>query len=192
IISISLLFIACEEEINTPLNKGGIPDKIEEYNIENGSGFSEITYTIPSKEKVAYISAEYEIREGVKRKAKSSKYKNTIRIEGFPKAGVYKVKLIAVSESEKESEATIVTIEPDDPPAIKALEKLEVIDDFGVINNKNINEFESDLIYALLIKNDLDEWEEVDKYNSSNKNIEITARGYDPTKYTVGIFIRDK
>src|SRR3546814_2016764 len=84
---------ACKEEAqHAPINKNeDKPLSVLNPKVENHPGASEITYNLPQSEGVLYVKAVYEIRPGVIQEAKASFYSNSIRVEGFGKAGEYEI-----------------------------------------------------------------------------------------------------
>src|SRR3546814_3127712 len=80
------------EAQHAPINKNeDKPLSVLNPKVENLPGASEITYNLPQSEGVLYVKAVYEIRPGVIQEAKASFYSNSIRVEGFGKAGEYEI-----------------------------------------------------------------------------------------------------
>src|SRR3546814_7990880 len=89
--------------------------------------------------------AEYETREGEQKIAKSSIYKKSLRVEGFPIAGNYTVTLYSVGRSEERSAPVKITVSPDTPAYLTTYGRLRVMDDFGGITVMADNQYEADL-----------------------------------------------
>lgn len=190
---ISLVFsvIACKEEIKKPLTHGEKPSKIREYNVSNFAGGADITYEVPD-EWVAYVVAEYEIKLGVKREARSSKYKDNITVEGFPSAGQYTVTLFTVGRDEQRSEPLIIQVNPLKPPVSEVFETLKLIPDFGGANVSGENVFESNLVFDLITLNEDNEWQVIEQLYTSSKNIKFSARGFNTDLRKFGVYVRDR
>lgn len=183
---------ACTEEKKEPIVEGAKPGSILDYEVRSLAGGAEISYEIPD-ENVAYVVAEYQVKENDEvHTAKSSKYKNSLRVEGFPKAGEYSITLYAVGRDEQRSDPTHITIQADTPPVILAFETLSVAEDFGGINIQGDNLAKGDLVYEVLLRNPKGEWEVAEQYFTGMERVDFFVRDMKPELQEVGIVIRDR
>src|SRR5690625_3749755 len=127
---ISLLVFSCKSEKPEPLFSGGKPAPIKDYSVTYLPGAVKITYTIPDK-KTLSVKAVCEIKDGVAREARSSKYDNELILDGFPASKDYDVKLYAIGKGEDVSEPLVVSVHPLTPPYLKAMESLDLEPDYG-------------------------------------------------------------
>src|SRR3546814_18337381 len=89
--------------------------------------------------------AEYETREGAQKIAKSSIYKKSLRVEGFPIAGHYTVTLSSVGRSEERSAPVKITVSPATPAYLTTYGSLRALADFVGIPVVAANNYEADL-----------------------------------------------
>ncbi|MDR1223026.1 MAG: DUF4959 domain-containing protein [Tannerella sp.] len=138
-----LAFVACKEDEKLVYydKDAPAPAVIDAgtVTVENFAGKSVLRYNIPVDDNLLYVKAEYESAPGVGRQAKSSRFTDTLAIEGFAAAGNYEVKLFSVGKNEKESEPVTVTVSPLTPPVIDAYPSLDIIATFGGIEGKFSN-----------------------------------------------------
>ena len=184
-------WVSCKEEKHHPLVKGAVPGPVKDYTVRNLPGAAEITYTIPDN-KVSYIMAEYETKEGVKREARSSKYGNVLRVEGYPAAGDYDVTLFAVGRDDRRSEPLVVGVSPLRPPVLTSYDALKVTPDFGGVRVNTENETHSNLVVNVITTDSLNEWYLADQYFTSVDDINFSVRGFDAEPRQFGVFVRDQ
>lgn len=189
-LSIVLFFTGCKEEQHKPIVAGITPVEVSGVTVENKPGAAEIKYNM-SGEGILYVMAEYETRPGVKREAKSSVYKNTLIVDGFPRSGEYEVKLYTVGKDEKRSAPVIVKVNPQTPPLIRAFNSATLTEDFGGVRVKLNNEVEGELAIGVVSMGDDGKWATNFSY-SKMKTINFAVRGFTPTKRKFGIFVRDR
>lgn len=107
--------------------------------VENLAGKSVLSYDVPNDENLLYVKAVYESAPGVIRQAHSSRFVDTLAIEGFAQSGEYAVKLYTVGKNEKESGPLILTVTPLSPPLEDAFPSLNMIATFGGIEGTFTN-----------------------------------------------------
>lgn len=185
-------FFACTEEEHSPIMEGTIPGMITEFTVENLPGGAEISYAI-SDEHVTYVLAEYQTREGGEiQHTQSSKYKNSVVVEGYPDTGEYEVKLYAVGRGEERSEPVTVTIQPTTPPVALAYESLVVSPDFGGVHIFGENPGKGDLAYEVLLRDDDVNWVVAERYFTSMERVDFSVRDMEAVSQEVGIVVRDR
>src|SRR5690554_673516 len=135
---------ACtHEDAHSPIHKKGErPAQVTNPQVENMPGAARITYELPKSDGLLYVKAIYEIRPGVTQEAKASYYTNTIEIEGFGNTGTYEVSLYTVGRDNQESDPVIVQVAPTNPPLVKVIESVEIIEGWGGATVRLTNEHE--------------------------------------------------
>ncbi|WP_262247892.1 DUF4959 domain-containing protein [Parapedobacter soli] len=197
-----LLFIAvvassCEEEILTsPYEDSGAPKPITNATVENIAGGAVISYTLPDDPNLLYVKAEYE-RHGEIVASKSSFYKKSVRVEGLGDTNPREIKLYAVSRGEKESEPTMVTINPLPPSIFDVMESLVIKESFGGMNVQFLNpESTGETPYNIVIgvvafDEELKEWRDVDAHYTGLASGAFSVRGLEAVKRQFGFFVKD-
>lgn len=188
-----LLFSACaERELGPLVNIGGKPEPISNISVENKNGTSKISYTLPDDQQLLYVLAEYELRNGEIRSAKSSIFKGFIELEGFASTEEREVTLYTVNKGEERSEPTRVTIKPLVSPLELAYKSLNPTADFGGVNVKYENEFEHEYVLNFLYKDENGDWLEYDRSYSSVKEPVSVFRGLDAEPQDFAFYLVDK
>lgn len=182
---------SCDEYAHKPQIEGGTPDPVSNVRVENLAGAAEIYYTLPDEE-VSYVMAEYGTKAGEHKVAKSSIYKKSLRVEGFPSAGEYTVTLYAVGRSERRSEPISVKVNPETPPYLATFESLQVLDDFGGITVLASNDYQADLAVGVVTPDSTGRWVSAGTYYTKMENVRYSLRGYEPEKRKFGVFIQDR
>lgn len=187
----SVLLYGCkEDENNKPDRKGEKPGLVTDVKVVSLAGAAEISYAIPKH--AEYVVAEYEIRPGVKRDAKSSKYKNNLTIEGFSTEGDFSVTLYAVGEGEVKSEPVIINAKVLKTPIELAFESISIDPDFGGAKFKVNNPGFGDLSIDILTKDESDNLVKAHTFYSSLENIAFSIRGYESKIRPFGVMLRDR
>lgn len=194
IIVLGMFFmISCSEVDPTlPTDKDNAPGPVSNLRAEPFPGGASIYYELPGDESLRYVRAEYSIRDGVSREAKSSLYNNFITVEGFPDTSSYEVKLYAVSAGEKSSEPVSIEIKPLLPPLIEAYKTLEFKEAFGGFTISFSNEGRASLAVTLLAQNELGEMSAVETYYTESEVGEYSLRGFAAEPQLFGAVIRDR
>lgn len=191
-IGIAFVFYACEEIVNEPLVIGEKPGKITDYTVQSLPGAAKIEFSLPESKDLLYVKAEYEIADGVKREAISSKYKNNLIVDGFPAEGEYDVILYSVAQGNVMSDPTSVKIKTLTPPYLTAFNSLSMQAVFGGINVAFMNESEGDLVFHVLIVDSTNAWQPAETYYTSLKEGDFSVRGFDTLSYQFGTYVRDR
>ncbi|HMR18600.1 MAG TPA: DUF5000 domain-containing lipoprotein [Sphingobacterium sp.] len=188
-----LLCMSCKEEalFNKPYFEGNKPGQVSNIEIAPLNGAAEISYELPPKDAL-YVLAEYAIRPGVIRQAKSSKYKNTVKIEGFGTEGTYDVTLYAISEGEVKSDPLVIQAQILTPPIMTTYNNLEYSPVFGGIRIESLNQGRGDLTIDVLTLNEENELEKVHTQYTSQENISFAVRGFESEPREFLIAIRDR
>lgn len=182
IILLPLAIMSCTEEERLVYYDKSAPTPVQidknTVSVENMAGKSVIRYSLPKDENLLYVRAEFESAPGVLRETKSSRYTDTLGIEGFAAAGDYQVRLYSVGINKKESDAVVVTVSPTDPPLKRAFPSLEVIAVFGGIRGTFRNDYGTPLKVVLMQDTTLsNDPEYLATYMINNPNAQFTVRG---------------
>ncbi|MDR1222676.1 MAG: DUF4959 domain-containing protein [Tannerella sp.] len=175
------VFMACEEEQKLIYYDGNAtaPAIIDAgtVTVENFAGKSVLRYKIPVDDNLLYVRAEYESAPGVERRAKSSRFTDSLAIEGFAVAGDYEVKLFSVGKNEKESGPVTITVSPLTPPVVEAFPSLDIIATFGGIEGNFSNLSGQPLKVVLMIDSTGNEPEFMQSFMIDNPSAKFSVRG---------------
>jgi hypothetical protein len=176
-----LAFVACEEDEKLVYYDEDAPAPAvidaSAVTVENFAGISVIRYKIPLDDNLLYVKAEYEPAPGVKRQAKSSRFTDSLAIEGFAVAGDYEVKLFSVGKNGKELGPVTVIASPLIPPVAEAFPSLDIIAVFGGIEGKFSNLSGQPLKVVLMIDSTGNETEYMQTFVIDNPDAKFTVRG---------------
>src|SRR5688572_106791 len=182
-------------DMNTqePIEKDGIkPGVVTNVQVTNLPGAASITYTLPKDADLQYVLAEYSINSTTTRQAKTSRYSDTIQVDGFNKADEYSVTLYAVDRSENKSEPVTVKVNPTTPPYRIIASSLQIAEDFGGVNVTFNNPDEAKIALVILTKDHNNEFVPVETFYTQIKDGSFSVRGYDTTERIFGAYIKDR
>jgi hypothetical protein len=175
------VFMACEEEKKLIYYDGNAAAPavidVNTVTVENFAGRSVLRYKIPVDDNLLYVRAEYESAPGVQRQAKSSRFTDSLAVEGFAAAADYKVKLFSVGKNEKESGPVTVTVSPLTPPVVEAFPSLDIIATFGGIEGNFSNSSGQPLKVVLMIDSTGNEPEFMQSFMIDNPAGKFSIRG---------------
>ena len=182
LVLLPLVVLSCgEDERLVYFDEGAnAPGQIDNNSISvlNSAGKSVIRYSLPQDENLLFVRAEYESAPGVLRETKSSRYTDTLAIEGFGAGGDYPVRLYSVGTNKKESAPITVTVSPTDPPLVLAFPSLDIIAVFGGIRGSFRNDYGTPLKVVLMQDTTLSNNPEyLTTYMINNPNAQFTVRG---------------
>ncbi|MDR0575210.1 MAG: DUF4959 domain-containing protein [Tannerella sp.] len=190
------VLVACEEEQKLIYYDKGAktPSVIETgtITVENSAGKSVLRYKIPVDDNLLYVRAEYEPAPGVVRHAKSSRYTDTLAIEGFAAAGDYEVKLFSIGKNEKESGPVTVTVSPLTPPVVEAFPSLEVISVFGGIEGNFTNLSGQPLKIVLMVDSTGNEPEFMQSFMIDNPSAKFSVRNLPAKEMRFLAYLEDR
>ena len=159
---------------------------------ENFSGGAVIKYTLPTNSNALYVKAEYDIGDGRVLSQKASVYNDTLRVEGFVRAGTFDIQLYAVSRAEIASEPITIQVEPSEPPFRHAVSTVDIQPDYGGVLVKVDNPANSPLATLILLQDSLGLWQEAYTEYSSADTIVFNTRGMKNEEVTIGLTVRDQ
>jgi len=173
-------------------NDGTKPGVVTNVQVTNLPGAASITYTLPKDADLQYVLAEYSINSATTRQAKTSRYSDTIHVDGFNKAGEYSVTLYSVDRSENRSEPVTVKVNPTTPPYRMIAASLQIAEDFGGVNITFNNPGEDKIALVVLTKDHNNELVPVETFYTAIKDGSFSVRGYDTTARIFGAYIKDR
>jgi hypothetical protein len=194
------LFVLYQTSCTKPVNlcsDESTPKPISNPQVQNLPGAAKISYTLPDNPNLLYVKAVWEYK-GVSHEAKSSLYDNSVLLEGFNDTLQHEVKLYAVSNCEKPSDAVTANVQPQRAPIWGVYYSLVVVPTWGGINISYQNPTGANIIVGVVVKDSLGAWQHVDfnysKQTSNNFNIRgFTQNPTPPLKYYVfGVYVKDR
>ncbi|MDR1524197.1 MAG: DUF4959 domain-containing protein [Tannerella sp.] len=190
------MFIACEEEKKLVYYDESAPAPVAidagTVTVENSAGKSVLRYEIPIDDNLLFVKAEYESAPGVARQAKSSRYTDTLALEGFAAAGDYQIKLFSVGKNEKESQPVTVTVSPLTPPVLEAYPSLDVIATFGGIEGSFSNLSKQPLKAVLMIDSTGNGLEFLQSFMIDNPKAKFTVRNLPAKAMRFSVYMKDR
>lgn len=187
-----LIWTACQEDVNKPMDQAAIPQQVIEPRVENLPGAARITYTLPDDPNLYYVRAEYSIGNGVRREAKATFYSNSLTVDGFSSTDQQEVRLYSVNKSEQSSEPVVVKIKPLTPAIQTVFASLTLDSDFGGVTAGFQNPDKANIAVGILVANAAGEWEAVDTHYTSQESGVFSVRGFEATKRRFGVYVRDR
>lgn len=188
-----LALMACAEDKSyIRLDEDEAPSPVTNVRVEPTPGGAKIYYTIPQELSFRYVRADYTIREGIAREARSSSYVDHVEVVGFPSTDEYEVTLYAVSNGEKESEPVKVKINPLTPPLREVQNTLVFTEAFGGVTVTFQNSGEASMAIAVFTTNESGEWYEVNTYYNQAQSGRFTVRGFAAEERVFAAVARDR
>jgi hypothetical protein len=187
-----LLMWSCDEvkDWSNPTDSVA-PGKVTNVRVENISGGACIYYSLPADDDLLGVKALVTFGQQP-REVFSSRFNDSILIEGAPKAGEYTINLYAVDASGNMSEPELVPIQPLTPPVEMIRESLTVNNTFGGVVLQWDNETAADVAITAYILNELGEWVWYDVYYSNATVGQCAFRGLESVEQSIRVEIRDK
>lgn len=194
ILLLSAAIYACKDaDMHMPINgEGNAPPPVKNPVVENLPGGAVVTYELPDEKNLLYVLAEYEIRPGVSRQAKSSNYINRLTIDGFGKTGEFEVKLYSVGRNEKMSEPITVKVQPETPPIHEAFKTVSLNEGFGGMTVTLENKHKASLMVEVLTPDSLGILATGATFYTSLEDINLPVRGFEPQDRLFGVVLRDR
>lgn len=186
--------LSCKETEHASPSKdeGGLPDPVTNIEVENLPGKAIITYSLPDSKNLLYVKALYSIRDGVKKEAKSSYFKNSIELDGFSESKQYEVTLYTVSRGEQLSEPLTVLVYPDTPPVMSTFKSLEIRAAFGGISVYYENQSEADLAFYLLAQDSTGKLSPAQTFYTKSSGGILPLRGYPAEEGEFAVYVEDR
>lgn len=191
------IFFACEEgknliyyDENAP---APAPIDVNTVSVENLAGKSILKYVVPYDNNLLYVKAEYESSPGIIRQTQSSRFVDTLALEGFADEGNYAVKLYTVGKNKKQSDPVIVTASPLLPPLAEAFPSLNMIATFGGVEGSFSNSSRAAL-KAVLMADTANTGEPVfmQSFVINNPNAVFSIRGLTSKQTKYYVYLMDR
>lgn len=194
ILIFGLILASCEEEPigQQPLDSvpPGEVTNVESYSTPGGAV---IKYTPPKDEDLLYVKAVYSRKEGVISESKSSKYADSIEVEGFGDVSSQDIELVAVDRSRNSSKPVKISIVPLQPAVQTIAESINVKEDFGGIRLTWENPSKAEVSIVLQEKDSLlDEYVPLETYYSSAKEGMFAVYELDTLPRHVEVYVQDR
>jgi len=195
-ISAILLFavVGCQEEGTTVFfdGSGDAPAQIEDVEITPTAGGATVKYAIPDDDNFEYVKAVYEAPAGVPREAKSSRYGNTLVLEGFGDTDIHEVSFYSVGKNRKESEPIVESFNPLTPPVFDVYESLKVNAIFGGVEVLYENGNEANIIIELYYDKEKDgEFVLLDRQYTNSLSGRFVVRNMDAEDTDFEVLVKD-
>ncbi len=189
-----LLLVGCKSEFIGQYPTDIVaPGKVDQVEVVNFKGGSEVRYKIPTDPDLLYVKAVFE-RNGKKAEQKASIYNSKIIINGYGESKEHTVSLVAYDRSGNASTPVNVTIHPLNSPIYDVVNSVEMTEDFGGVSLKWGNPERYDVILTILSFDDQfgkEELYEVDRFYTSAIDGKGSVRGFNDAIRKFGYFVRD-
>jgi hypothetical protein len=190
---LTAFFAGCKEEgrLDHIDYSAPAPVQVSNVTVRNFAGGATLRYAVPLDKNLLYVRAEYEIQPGVICECKSSKYTDSLVLEGFGNAQKYDVKVFSVGKNEKMSEPLLEQVEPLTPPVKQA--KVELKEAFGGVAVTVENKFKTNLAIVLMADTaDLGYQSVLQTYYTSAEKKTFIYRGLDTIPGNYSVYLRDR
>ena len=169
------------------------PAQVSAIKIVPAPGGAILTYKLPDDPNLGYVKAVYEIQPGVFREAKASRYKDTLRLEGFGDTLSHAVKIYSVGNNEKLSESVSIDFIPLTPPVITVFKTSVFTSSFGGVNIAFKNPGRANLsIIVLRDSTGHNSWTPVMTFYTKAIAGNFSTRGLDSIPQRFAVLIRDR
>lgn len=192
---LTALAYSCKEDSRMDLVDANAPApaQLMEVQVNAQPGAAVITYKIPADPNFAYAKAVYEIRPGVYREAKASRYTDTLALVGFGDTLSHEVKLFSVGKNEKESAPLALTVTPLRPVVQSVFEDLTLDATFGGVQLTFKNPTGANLAIELLVDTaGTNNWVTVNTFYTGATEGGFSARGFSTAEKKFAVYVRDR
>ena len=191
---IPLFYCSCKEEgriDNTLDNSAPAPEKITITEVKSTPGGAVIKYKIPNDDNLLGVKVTY-MRLGEMNESKSSRYVDSLVVEGFGNTDPQEVKLYSVGVNGKLSEPVSTTIKPLTPPVQNV--KFDVNASFGgVIVSLEENYTSADLAIVLMSDStNTSQWSDLQTFHTKSETRKFSRRGLKSEPRHFGVYLRDR
>ena len=195
------LTFGCMEEgrIDQIDNTLPAPSVVTVRSITPKPGGAVICYDIPNDDNLLAVKVVYE-RNGQLCENMSSRFVDSLVVEGFGDTNVHKAKLYSVGVNGKLSEDLPITIEPK-APSVKTTE-FEINETFGGISVDLYDNIAKDMLSVVILRDSVladngkepseITWEELYTFHTSAEKTRLARRGLDSKTMLYGVYLRDR
>ena len=188
-----VFFPGCKEEgrIDHIDSNAPAPAQVLGVTVRNTAGGAVLKYKLPADDNLLYVKAVYEIQPGVVRETKSSRFLDSLVLEGFGYARPYDVQIFSVGRNEKMSEPVRGTVNPTTPPVQLVTKKLREV--FGGVRIDVLNPEKAALAVVLMADTtNIGYLSELMTFYTSAEKSSFAYRGMDTIPYNLGVYVRDR
>lgn len=196
LISLTIFLVNCAEDYQPApygSDDGKAPGKVENVTVRNIHGGAVLKYSIPDNVDLQYIQAVFTNTRNEEQTVRASFYTDSLVVEGLGNTDKREVKLFAVNKFERQSEPTIVEIEPLIPTVVETQKSLLVTESFGgfFLDFENV---ERDALSFYIYKwvEQENDYEILDVYTSAKNEGQFIVKGLEHKLTKLAIFVRDK
>lgn len=193
ILMIPLFYSGCKEQgrIDQTDDSAPAPEAVTVKEVTNKPGGAVIKYNIPNDNNLLGVKVVYS-RNGNLSESKSSRYVDSLVVEGFGNTDPQEVKLYSVGVNGKLSAPVSVTINPLIPP-VQAV-KFDIESSFGgVIVSVQENFSNADLAVVLMADtSNTSKWLDIHTFHTKSTAIKLSRRGLDAKPQQFGAYLRDR
>ncbi|WP_299551488.1 DUF5000 domain-containing lipoprotein [Seonamhaeicola sp.] len=191
---ISIVVIGCgeEEPIGQTPTESYPPEPISNVTSKSIPGGANISYTPPTNTDFSHVEAVYKVNDQLSRVAKSSKFTQSITVDGFPNTNPQKVTLYAVDYNGNKSTPVETEIMPLTPPYINVFESLRVRADFAGIFLEWENELNKFMGFTVLKYDEFGDFIPYEVIYDDFTTFNANSRGLEPIETELGVFVRDE
>ena len=168
------------------------PNPVSNVTVKNTPGGAIVYYDLPKDEDISYVKAIYQ-RNGERAEAKSSRYTDSLIVEGFGDANEKNIELFVVDRSNNESTATSVKVNPLTPPVQTVAATFNMFADFGGVTSEWENEGKHQVGIFYQRKNpETGEFEDLETYYSDATEGKRSIRGMDSEEFDFAVYFKDR
>ncbi|RZM30406.1 MAG: DUF4959 domain-containing protein [Pedobacter sp.] len=193
IINISIFGCSKSERLDYLDENQPAPAQVSGVVVNATPGGAIINYRLPDDRNLSYVKAVYEIQPGVFRERRSSRYHDTLSLEGFGSVADQQVKLYSVGRNEKLSDPVLVTVKPLTPPVLSVFETADMTATFGGVKVTFDNISRANLAVVVIADTSgKNTWAPITTFFTSIEKGNYAARGMSNVERKVGLFIKDR
>jgi len=194
VVVLASVWQGCTRETNAYIDSSiPAPELVSDIKVASTPGGAIVTYSIPDDPNLFYVKAEYEIRPGVFREAKSSYYTDTLTLVGFGDTLSHEVKIYSVGRNQKESESISIKVKPLMPPIMSVFETFKLASTFGGVYVAFKDSTQANLAITIMVEDTLvsGTWDPLDTYYTAEKDGTFAVRGFDTVKRKFAVYMQD-
>lgn len=190
---IPFVYLGCKEQGRIDQIDDSIPapKAVSIKEVKSTPGGAVIKYNIPNDDNLLGVKVVY-TRNGILSESKSSRYVDSLVVEGFGNTDSQEVKLYSVGINGKLSEGVSTTINPLTPPVQSV--KFDLESSFGgVIVSIKENYSNADLAIVLMADTaNTSQWSDLQTFHTQSASMKFARRGLDPKPNKFAAYLRDR
>ncbi|TKG95040.1 DUF5126 domain-containing protein [Puteibacter caeruleilacunae] len=194
IFALFVFLAACHEEDVATHSTGDklAPNNVTNVTIEPLPGGAKVTYDVPDNDDLLMVKADYQIANGKLREASSSKYKNSIILDGYGDTQEKSFQIYTIDKDGNKSKEESFKFSPLTPPVHSIFNSLKIGPDFGGVHINWTNDNKAEIALITLVKQDDEEVSEENVLYTKMEDGDYAVRGYAPEETQFGFVIRDR